>query len=81
MSNTLTLNELTDFHRFIGERLTKDAEAMSPEEALDHWRRENPSPDDHASNVAAVREAIADMQAGDTGRPAKEVLREICEQL
>ena len=60
-------SELVGFHRFITDQLENGAATMSPEEALDTWRAQNPAPTDYVENVAAVREALADMEAGDTG--------------
>lgn len=59
-------SELADFHRFVGERLRDGGTKLSPEEALDLWRAANPEPNDYADSVAALREAVSDMQAGDT---------------
>lgn len=81
MSASAPTNELSEFHQFLGRQLDESDEQLSPEEALDLWRSENPDPDLHTRNVAAVREAIADMQSGDKGRPAKEVLQEIRDDL
>jgi hypothetical protein len=52
---------------------------LSPEEAVDLWRDLHPSPGEHEETVAAVRQSLADMAAGDEGRPMEEVDREIRE--
>jgi hypothetical protein len=70
-------DELGQFHCFIGEKLTNGKSNLSPEEALDEWRHLHPDPEDLAESVAAVREALADMHAGDRGRPVDEVLADI----
>lgn len=54
---------------------------MSLHELVDIWRMSNPTADEHAANVAAVREALKDMEAGDSGEPADQVLRELREEL
>jgi predicted transcriptional regulator len=46
---------------------------MSPEQALALWR-------EHEESLAAIREGLADVEAGRT-RPADEVLRELREEL
>ena len=72
------LEELQAFHQFLGRKLQeRGGEAISPEEAVELWRFEHPSPEDHARSVAEIREALDDMEAGDAGRPAGEVLAEI----
>jgi hypothetical protein len=68
-----TGTELERFHSYLSERLANGGAELTPEEALDLRRMENPTPEEHAANVAAVREAIADMDAGDSARPYKEV--------
>lgn len=68
-------SELAQFHDFVGHCLAKGQE-LSPEEALDLWRIEHPSDAEIEETVAAVRESLADMEAGDTGMPLDEFLRE-----
>jgi len=67
-------SELARFHQFILEKLANGASRLSPEDALDQWRSENPSIEDLAESVEAVKKALTDMQGGDTGRPADEVI-------
>jgi hypothetical protein len=63
--------ELARFHEFIASHMAK-GNRFSPEEALDLWRAENPSPDDAAETVQALRDALADMDVGDHGVPLEE---------
>ena len=49
---------------------------LSPEDALDLWRSENPSDEYTADDVEAVRQALAAMDAGNTGVPLDEFDRE-----
>jgi hypothetical protein len=67
--------ELQSFQEFIVQQLSS-GEPISPEEALDAWRTQHPSPEQYQEDVAAIREALADMEAGDTGRPFDEFDRE-----
>jgi hypothetical protein len=62
-------NELQEFHRFVADKLANGHANLSPEEAVDQWRDLHPIPEGLADDVAAVREALADMAAGDTGVP------------
>lgn len=57
--------ELANFQQF----LTGQPENISPEEALDMWRTSHPVEDDAEEAVADLREALAEMEAGDTGTP------------
>lgn len=68
--------ELQSFQEFIVQQLNSGDASLSPEEALEAWRLQNRSPEEYAEDVQAVREAIADMEAGDTGRPWGEFDRE-----
>jgi hypothetical protein len=69
---TGTPDELSSFHDFLSQKLTSGAARFSPEEVLDRWRAENPAADDYPDNVAALKEALADMQAGDHGMPLEQ---------
>jgi hypothetical protein len=71
--------DLTGFHQYIGEQLRQGKPGLSPEEALDMWRAEHPLPEDFEENVAALREALEDMDAGDVGIPAEQFFREFRE--
>src|ERR1700722_15758314 len=66
------LNELAEFHRFVAEKLAKGEANLSPEAALDQWRESHPTSDDLSEEVAAIKEALADMEAGDQGMPLAE---------
>ncbi|HJQ82157.1 MAG TPA: hypothetical protein VJ828_19485 [Lacipirellulaceae bacterium] len=68
--------ELQSFHQFIGEQLSIGHTSLSPEEALELWRLENRSPEEYQADVEAIREALADMEAGDRGTPVEEYLAE-----
>jgi hypothetical protein len=69
------IGELRAFHRFLSEKVDAQEANISPEEALDEWRRANP-PADADEDVAAVREALVDMANGDHGVPFEEFDRE-----
>ena len=62
--------ELARFQQFIADHLHQ-GDALSPEEALDLWRAENPISDDFQDTVHALRESLADMEH-DTGVPLEE---------
>lgn len=64
--------ELREFHQFLSEKLSTENIVLSPEEALDEWRSTHSSQDDFGNDVAAVREALADMANGDVGAPLTE---------
>jgi hypothetical protein len=68
MSNP-SIQELREFHRFLGEKLSNGGADLSPEEALDEWRRAHPEDGAFAEDIAAVQEALDDMANGDKGMP------------
>jgi len=70
------VDEPHDFHQFLGEKLTNGGADVSPEEALDEWRRLRPDSQGLADEVAAIQEALDDMANGDAGIPFDEFDRE-----
>jgi hypothetical protein len=66
---TELIEELRDFHRFLTDKLRADGIDLSPEEALDEWRRLHPQTQALDEEVAAIREALDDMAKGDRGIP------------
>jgi hypothetical protein len=72
----ITADDLRAFHRFAQERVINDG-ADSLQELVDLWEIEHPKPDAHAQNVAAVRAALRDMENGDKGRPAEQLIEEL----
>ncbi len=51
--------------------------SLTLDEALVHWEVENQSAEERSAAVEAVREALDDMRAGDTGTPAREFLADL----
>ena len=72
-----TKEQINNFSRFAVEQLNGGGASLSMDELYDLWRRQNPDPDAYAENVAAVNVAIQDYKAGDRGRPAGELTREL----
>jgi hypothetical protein len=73
-------DDLKAFHDFVGEQLANGGASLSPAEALDLWEIQHPSDEERAATVEALREALDDMRAGDTGIPAREFLAELRRQ-
>jgi len=67
---------LRAFGQFVAE-LIESGKRISPEDALMRWQMRNLSPEEFDEEVAAIREALDDMGAGDKGRPVEEVFAEI----
>jgi len=76
-----TQQQLDSFHRFASEQIANGGADMSLSGLVAWWMLKNPSPQEHAANVAAIREAVEAMHAGDRGRPADEVIKEVCAEV
>ena len=74
--NTQSLDELRDFHRFVGEKVGNGGAALSPEEVLEEWRNLHPTAAAVEEEVAAIQEAIDDLENGDEGIPFEEFDRD-----
>jgi hypothetical protein len=70
------IEELREFHRFLTDKLCADGIDLSPEEALDEWRRLRPQTQAFDEEVGAIREALDDMAKGDRGIPFDEFDRD-----
>jgi hypothetical protein len=69
-------NDLLAFKSFIEEQLTGET-VPTVDEVLARWDDENESDVERAATVQAVREALADMEAGGTGIPAREAVAKL----
>lgn len=70
-------NDLRAFRDFADAKLSDGGAELTLDEALGLWEIENAPEDERAATVEAVREALADMRAGDVGVPARDFLAEI----
>ena len=70
------LNELGEFHRFLGEKVLLTGFSLSPEQALEEWRNLHPIPFAADDEIAALQEAIDDIEKGDAGIPFEEFDKE-----
>jgi hypothetical protein len=58
-------NELAAFHRFVGEQLGNCGDQPSPEECLQLWRAQHPSPSERDATVTAVKRALDQADRGE----------------
>ena len=77
----IVANELESFHQFVKGKLGSSPTDPSPEDVLSEWRAAHPLPDDFSESAVAVQQALADMRAGDRGRPAEQVIAELRQRL
>lgn len=73
--------QIDSFYAFASSHLDQGGTELSMDELYGLWRAKQPTPAELTESVAAVREAYAEMQAGDGGRPARLALRESCQRL
>ena len=64
-----TIDELRAYHGFLTDKVNANGNELSPEEALDEWRRLHPPSQAFAEEIAAIREALDDVADGDHGIP------------
>jgi hypothetical protein len=69
-------NDLHAFRNFIDEQLATGT-APTVDEVLARWDSENETVEERGATVKALREALADMDAGDAGIPVQEALAEL----
>ncbi|HEV3145207.1 MAG TPA: hypothetical protein VGZ47_15055 [Gemmataceae bacterium] len=69
-------HELRDFHDFLGERLSNGGGELSPEEALDEWRRLHPHSGVIDDEAAAIQEALDDLAGGEQAKAFEDFDRE-----
>jgi hypothetical protein len=70
-------NDPRAFRDFLDAKLSDVGDALTLDEALGLWDLENAEEEEQAATVEAIREALDDMRAGDTGVPAREFVAEI----
>jgi hypothetical protein len=69
-------NDLLAFKHFIDGQLAGEP-LPTVDEVLARWDYENESEMERAAAVEAVKQALADMRAGDAGIPAQEAISEL----
>ena len=72
----VTPEQIDEFRQFALEKINNGDADLSLEELVDMWRILHPTPQELDENVLAVKAAIRDMEAGETGRPFEEFARE-----
>ena len=73
--------DVASFTRFALQKIGSGARDLSIDELFDQWRLENPSDEQYAENIAAIRASIADLRAGDRGMVVGEHSAELRREL
>lgn len=76
-----TKQQIDSFHQFALDQIDNGGAELSIDDLYQLWRATNPTANELAESVAAVKAAYADFQSGDTGQPARQALRETCDRL
>ena len=74
---TQRANDLRAFRQYIDQQLTNGGAEMTLDDALLNWEFENQTDEERAETLEAIREGLADVEAGRT-RPAEDVIRDLC---
>ena len=69
-------NDVHAFKNFIDEQLAAVA-VPTVDEVLARWDSENETAEERAATLQALKEALADMDAGETGIPVQAALAEL----
>jgi hypothetical protein len=69
-------HDLLSFHQFVTDQLKTGEPTLSPEEAVEVWRLCNRTREEYDEDVAAIREALEDLDAGEKGMPLEQFLDE-----
>ncbi len=76
-----TKEQIDNFYEFALSYIDNGGADLSMDDLYSLYRAKQPTPAELAESVAAVRAAFAEMAAGDSGRPARQTLREACRRL
>lgn len=77
---SITLLQLNQFHEYAEQRLTAGSAALDLVELATEWQFQHESQDHMKQDTLAVKAALADMDAGETGRPMSEFMKEFEER-
>lgn len=80
---TVQQSELADFYEYLGKHVRDPLPHRMPEDILEDWHIERGDLEidefdqaAHEENVAAIREALRDIEAGEVGMDAEDFFRE-----
>jgi hypothetical protein len=69
-----SVNDLSAFSEFVAGQIRSNNEISSPEECLVMWRTMHPNPVEFSECLEILKSSLQDMNAGDKGLPAREML-------
>ena len=77
---SITLEQLNQFREYAEQRLTAGSATMDIVELAAEWQFQHESQDHLQEDILAVKAALRDMDAGETGRPMAEFMKEFEER-
>lgn len=72
-----TQEQIESFCRFAAEQLQQGEHTLSMSDLFDLWETQNLKSAEHDENIAAIRASLNDLLAGESGRDAAEIIREL----
>jgi hypothetical protein len=75
------LEQLDSFYDFASQSMRSNPTVLSIDEIYFVWRARHPADRELAESIAALKSAYADLEAGETGRSARDALQEVCQEL
>jgi len=73
---SITLEQLNQFRDYAEQRLSAGSATLDMVELAAEWQFQHESRDHLKEDILAVKAALRDMDAGETGRPMAEFLKE-----
>jgi hypothetical protein len=70
------LSDLRNFEEFAKNKIANSGDTLQLDDLFEEWRLLNPLDDLKRNDLLAIKSAIRDMNNGDLGLPADEVLME-----
>ena len=77
---SITLEQLNQFRQYAEQRLTAGPKALDMVELAAEWQFQHESQEHLKEDTLAVRASLRDMDAGETGRPLSEFLKDFEER-
>ena len=72
-----TQEQIDNFHSFASRHVSGDESSLTVAELFDLWQIQNIDADELVQSVQSVKSAIADMEAGDSGKPFNQFTAEM----
>jgi hypothetical protein len=69
-------NDLSAFHEFVAGQISSNSDLNSPEDCLVMWRTMHPNPQEFSDCVETLKTSLQEMEAGDNGQSARQMLNE-----